>query len=117
VYSKGTHCPCASYKRRVVNDETCVQCGKPLDPDDANYATYYGFMSTRYGNPYCDECLPKEPEKKCKKCGKRWQDAEDDLHAIILKSKRKDDEFVGFACVDCGMDVITGEPLDLGKIK
>ena len=93
----------------------CDRCGKPMNSDEAIYATKYGFLTVTYGEPYCDACLPDEVEKKCKCCGMEWQDAEDDLKVIIIKfpKRHEPDYFAGFTCPDCGMDVKTGDPIFL----
>lgn len=90
----------------------CEGCGKDICESEAVYATDEGFLTTGYGDPYCDECLPDEPEKKCKRCGKKWQDAEDDLGAVTVRFNYGE-HFKGFMCKGCGMNPATGKNVEL----
>ena len=92
----------------MCDELNCYGCGKKLNEDEAIHATENGILSTGYGDPYCDECLPEEPEKVCKACGKPWQDGEDDLNAVTVRFAHGT-TFVGFACKGCGKNPVTGE--------
>jgi len=92
--------------------ETCSGCGKELREDEIICATDDGFLSVTFGEPWCDECLPGQPSTHCIGCGQPWQDAEDDLGAVIVRFNYGE-VFKGFACKKCGMNPATGKGVEL----
>ena len=77
----------------------CVECGKPVDEDDAVYVNKQGYATTTYGDPYHTYCAPSDV-CECKNCGVEISDWERHLVPII----NREGEFVKFVCKECGND-------------
>lgn len=42
-------------------NEICIKCNILYDIDNIIYAKQDGNLSVNEGNPYCESCLPEEP--------------------------------------------------------
>lgn len=39
----------------------CIQCGKEVGEEEVIWARWDGTLSTDNGDPYCQSCLPEQP--------------------------------------------------------
>jgi len=47
----------------IISSYPCCVCGTDIHEEEVIWATPDGRLTVDYGEPYCQHCLPPEPDK------------------------------------------------------